>query len=159
MEVEVEYESPFVIAEGDSTNVTLAFDASLWLAGPNGPPSTRAPTSRGRRPDHGKREALAEGLRRRRLRREGRLTRTSPNPASGTAGARKRRPFPFRNQLHPAEGDDRVGSTEAEAVGQHRVDLHLARHVGHHVEPALGVLLLDVQRRGDDAPVQGHAGA
>ena len=36
MEVEVEYESPFVVAEGDSTNVTLTFDASMWLAGPNG---------------------------------------------------------------------------------------------------------------------------
>jgi hypothetical protein len=35
-EVEVEYEKPFTIAEGTSGNVTLAFDASMWLAGPNG---------------------------------------------------------------------------------------------------------------------------
>ena len=36
MEVEVEYESPFVVAAGTPSNVTLAFDASTWLAGPNG---------------------------------------------------------------------------------------------------------------------------
>ena len=36
MEVEVEYESPFVVAEGAPSNVTLAFDASTWLAGPDG---------------------------------------------------------------------------------------------------------------------------
>jgi hypothetical protein len=36
MEVEVEYESPFSIAPGASSNVTLAFDASTWLKGPNG---------------------------------------------------------------------------------------------------------------------------
>lgn len=36
MEVEVEYETPFTVADGASTNVTLAFDASRWLAGPDG---------------------------------------------------------------------------------------------------------------------------
>ncbi len=36
MEVEVEYESPVTIAEGSTANLTLAFDASTWLAGPNG---------------------------------------------------------------------------------------------------------------------------
>ena len=36
MEVEVEYESPFVVAADALSNVTLAFDASTWLAGPNG---------------------------------------------------------------------------------------------------------------------------
>jgi hypothetical protein len=35
-DVEVEYETPFTIPEGDATNVTLSFDASRWLAGPNG---------------------------------------------------------------------------------------------------------------------------
>ena len=36
MEVEVEYASPFVVADGAPSNVTLAFDASIWLAGPGG---------------------------------------------------------------------------------------------------------------------------
>ncbi|HET8725571.1 MAG TPA: hypothetical protein VFM53_15335 [Anaeromyxobacteraceae bacterium] len=36
MEAEVEYETPFTIPEGDTTNVTLSFDASRWLAQPNG---------------------------------------------------------------------------------------------------------------------------
>jgi hypothetical protein len=36
MEVEVEYASPFVVADGAPSNVTLAFDASMWLAGPGG---------------------------------------------------------------------------------------------------------------------------
>ncbi len=36
MEVEVEYETAFTVAKGTATNVTLAFDASTWLAGPDG---------------------------------------------------------------------------------------------------------------------------
>jgi hypothetical protein len=36
MEVEVEYESPFEVVQDAQSNVTLAFDASTWLAGPNG---------------------------------------------------------------------------------------------------------------------------
>jgi hypothetical protein len=36
MEVEVEYESPIVIPEGASYNVSLVFDASTWLTGPDG---------------------------------------------------------------------------------------------------------------------------
>jgi len=36
MEVEVEYESPIVIPEGASYNVSLVFDGSTWLAGPDG---------------------------------------------------------------------------------------------------------------------------
>ncbi len=36
MEVGVEYESPVVVPEGTTSNVTLSFDASKWLAGPDG---------------------------------------------------------------------------------------------------------------------------
>jgi hypothetical protein len=36
MEVEVEYESPFVVPTEGLSNLTLSFDASTWLAGPNG---------------------------------------------------------------------------------------------------------------------------
>jgi hypothetical protein len=51
MEVEVEYESAFTVAEGASTNVTLSFDASTWLAGPNGTtldPCTNDPATNAR---------------------------------------------------------------------------------------------------------------
>ena len=33
---EVEHEAPFTIPEGEATNLTLSFDASRWLAGPDG---------------------------------------------------------------------------------------------------------------------------
>jgi hypothetical protein len=36
MEVEVEYESPLVVPTEGLSNVTLSFDASKWLAGPDG---------------------------------------------------------------------------------------------------------------------------
>src|SRR5262245_28621795 len=75
---------------------------------------------------------------------------------SGTYAMQTNEFIDSSRSVHPLQDQAAVGAAEAEGVREHVVEPGLARRVGHVVEIALGIRVLVVDRRRNDAVVDGE---